>query len=183
MDTDMGTSLHSTALRQWGLWQVFKPLCLEVISQPEGSCLVACTLPILSSHQRWILVVPEVFIWKGLAKVAKCLDSTSTGLRRCWSARNKRAAAGPLCRQVYFSFTLLFSVFKGLMPANPMPLCQQRRTSSAQGRHWPETREQKEERPPSPSLLMGAALGVAGQLFMAPLLARGPALALMLPKW
>ena len=26
MDTDMGTSLHSTALRQWGLWQVFKPL-------------------------------------------------------------------------------------------------------------------------------------------------------------
>lgn len=77
----------------------------------------------------------------------------------------------PLCWQVYFTFTLLFSVFKGLMPANPMPLCQQRRTSSAQGRHWPETRGQKEEGPPSPSLLcVGAALGVAGQLFVAPLL-------------
>ena len=87
----------------------------------------------------------------------------------------------PLCWQVYFSFTLLFSVFKELMPANPMPLCQQRRASSAQGRHWPETREQKEERPPSPSLLVGAALGVAGKLFMAPPLARGPALALMPP--
>lgn len=75
----------------------------------------------------------------------------------------------PLCWQVYFTFTLLFSVFKGLMPANPMPLCQQRRTSSAQGRHWPETREQAEERPPSLSLLcVRAALGVAGQLFMAP---------------
>lgn len=43
MDRDMGTSLHSTALMQRGLWQVFKPLWTSVSSSLKGKDTI-CSL-------------------------------------------------------------------------------------------------------------------------------------------
>lgn len=39
-------------------------------------------------------MVPTVFLWNYLARVGKCQDSSSTGLQRLWSTRDKMAAAG-----------------------------------------------------------------------------------------
>lgn len=77
-----------------------------------------------------------------------------------------RQAFASLLASLFHFYPALLCI-QGANACKPHALAEGR--GSAQGRHWPETRGQKEEGPPSPSLLcVGAALGVAGQLFVAP---------------
>ena len=95
------------------------------------------------------------------------------------SASPDRHLFASLRASLFLFFSVLLCI-QGVMPANPMPLCQQRRMSWAHRRHWPEAREQG-KRDPLPVPAFGGPLWEWLAALHGSFLARDPALALMPP--